>query len=115
MTANERDVASRVLRAMGHPVRLGILDVLRDGPKTVTELFQELGCTQSSMSLQLQTLEASGLVSSRREGAFKHCTLRNRDVLNMMECLRLHLHTYLTGRGLDFVSELETSKKDSLS
>ena len=95
MTARERELASAVLRAMAHPIRLGVLDVLRDGPKTVSELFQELGCTQSSMSLQLRTLEASGLVSSHREGTSKYSALRNRDVLRMMECLRSHLHTYL--------------------
>lgn len=95
---------------MAHPIRLGILDVLREGPKTVSELFEELGCSQSSMSLQLRTLETSGLVSSQREGTFKYSSLRNRDVLRMMECLRLHLHHYLSGNA--FGVDLATSEQE---
>ena len=112
MTANERELASRVLRAMAHPIRLGILDVLRHGPKTVSELFEELGCSQSSMSLQLRTLETSGLVSSYREGTRKYSSLRNRDVLRMMECLRMHLHTYLAGNALGIDLESGETERD---
>ena len=99
MKQEERSAAARVFRAMGHPVRLGILEVLRDGPKTVGELQRELGCSQSVMSQQLQTLEYHGLIASIREGSFKHCSLCNRDVLNMLECVRRHLHCYLSGSG----------------
>ena len=90
-------------------------DVLREGPKTVSELFDELGCSQSSMSLQLRTLETSGLVSSHREGTFKYSSLRNRDVLRMMECLRLHLHNYLSGNafGVDLTSSDKEGNEQS--
>jgi len=97
MNLSERETAAKVLRAMGHPIRLGILEALRDGPVTVGDLFAELGCSQSMMSQQLQTLEYHGLVASYREGTHKYCSLRNRDVLAMMECLRRHLHAYLSG------------------
>ena len=97
MNASEREIAAKVLRAMGHPIRLGVLEALRDGPRTVGELFAELGCSQSMMSQQLQTLEYHGLVASYRDGTHKYCSLRNRDVLAMMECLHRHLHAYLSG------------------
>ena len=85
---------------MGHPVRLGVLDVLRDGPKTVGELHRELDCSQSMMSQQLQTLEYHGLIETRKDGTQKFCALRNRDVLKMIECLRKHLHQYLATGGI---------------
>lgn len=100
MDRTERETAAKVLRAMGHPVRLGVLDVLRDGPKTVGELHRELECSQSMMSQQLQTLEYHGLIESRKEGTQKFCALRNRDVLKMIECLRKHLCHYLAGGGI---------------
>lgn len=95
MVVHERELAATVLRAMGHPMRLGVLDVLRHGPRTVTALYQELGCSQSMMSQQLQILERSGLVASRREGTSKVCRLQNRDVLRMLACVRRHLHATL--------------------
>ena len=103
MTRTERKTAAKVLRAMGHPVRLGVLDCLRDGPKTVGELHRELECSQSMMSQQLQTLEYHGLIESRKERTHKLCSLRNRDVLKMIECLRKHLHDYLAKGGIGTV------------
>jgi DNA-binding transcriptional ArsR family regulator len=97
VTESERKMAAKVLRAMGHPVRLGVLECLRDGPKTIGGLFRELGCSQSMMSQQIQNLEYHGLVASRREGAHKYCSLSNRDVLAMLDCLRRHLYNYLSG------------------
>lgn len=101
MTRRELEGAAKVLRAMAHPVRLGVLEALRDGSKTVSELFRELGCSQSVMSQQLQLLENQGLIASRREGTLKYCSLRNRDVLKMCKCLQTHLHTYLAGGGFN--------------
>ena len=102
---SERITAAKVLRAMGHPVRLGVLECLRDGPRTVTELFEALGCSQSMMSQQLRTLEYHGLISSRKEGVQKYCRLRNHDVLNMLECVHRHMHRYLSGAGIGASTE----------
>jgi ArsR family transcriptional regulator len=93
-------MAARVLRAMGHPIRLGVLNTLRDGPKTVTELFHALGCSQSMMSQQIQVLEYHGLVSSRKDGTHKYCSLTNPDMLGMLDCLRRHLRENILGAGI---------------
>ena len=71
MTKGEREAAARILRAMGHPLRLGVLEALRHGPKNVTELFRELDSSQSTMSQQLQILENHGLILTRKEGTIK--------------------------------------------
>ena len=60
---------------MGPPIRLEVLDCLRESEKTVGELKQELRCSQSMMSHQLQILEQCGLVASRRKGPQTHCSL----------------------------------------
>ena len=71
MTATEREVAAKVLRAMGDPLRLGVIEALRQGPKNVTDLFRQLGSSQSMMSQQLQILENHGLILTRKEGTIK--------------------------------------------
>jgi ArsR family transcriptional regulator len=95
MVTEERNIAADVLKAMAHPIRLGVIEVLADGERTVTELYEELGCSQSMMSQQLKTLCQQKLVAIRREGTQKYCSLCNRDFLKLFDCMHKHLRTFL--------------------
>jgi ArsR family transcriptional regulator len=97
MTKSEREAAAEVLQAMSHPVRLGVIEILADGERTVTELYERLGCSQSVMSHQLKQLRAQGLIRMRREGHVKYCSLRNRDFLRLFQCLEKHVRTVRPG------------------
>ena len=68
MSNDERTMAAEVLKAMAHPIRLGVIEVLAAGERTVTELYEELGCSQSMMSQQLKILCQQQLVTIRKEG-----------------------------------------------
>lgn len=92
MNTKEREASAQVLKAMAHPVRLGVIELLADGERSVTELFTNLQCSQSVMSHQLGVLRAQGLISMRREGNTKMCSLRNRDFLRLFKCLESHVH-----------------------
>jgi ArsR family transcriptional regulator len=95
MNPAERELSAQVLKAIAHPIRLGVLEVLADGEKTCTELFELLGCSQSLMSQQLKILSQQGLVSIRREGTQKYCALQNPDFLKLFDCMRNHLRVFL--------------------
>lgn len=95
MTAEERNMAAEVLKAMAHPIRLGVLEVLAEGERTVTELYEELGCSQSMMSQQLKILCQQKLITIRKEGIQKFCKLENRDFLKVFTCMHTHLRKYL--------------------
>ncbi|QHI69918.1 ArsR/SmtB family transcription factor [Tichowtungia aerotolerans] len=95
MQEKERELAAEVLKAMAHPIRLGVIEQLADGERTCTELYQELGCSQSMLSQQLRTLCQYGLVSIRKEGATKYCALQNSDFLKLFDCMHRHLRTFL--------------------
>jgi ArsR family transcriptional regulator, virulence genes transcriptional regulator len=60
--------ASDFLKALAHESRLVILCILAEGEKSVSELEQELGLRQPTVSQQLARLRADGLVSTRRDG-----------------------------------------------
>ena len=62
-----RSVADR-FRLLGDPTRLRLIDLLRDGERTVGSLANELGCTQANTSKQLALLADAGLLFRRREG-----------------------------------------------
>ncbi len=55
-------------KALAHPVRIRILEVLRGGEKSVTELQQALNLDQSAVSQQLSILRAKGVLQTRKEG-----------------------------------------------
>lgn len=95
MTPEERELAAEVLKAMAHPARLGVVEILAEGERTVTELYEELGCSQSMMSQQLKILCQQKLVSIRREGTQKYCALANRDFLKLFGCMHKHLREFL--------------------
>jgi ArsR family transcriptional regulator len=95
MNHQEREITAEVLKAMAHPVRLGVIELLADGEKNCTELFEQLECSQSMMSQQLKILCQQGLVSIRKDGTQKYCTLRNRDFLKLFDCMHKHLRTFL--------------------
>ena len=97
MTALERNMTAEVLKAIAHPIRLGVLEILSEyEERTVSQLYEDLQCSQSMMSQQLQILEYHGLISSRKEGVHKFCSLRNPDVLAMLDCMRRHLYKCLS-------------------
>ncbi|MEI7851152.1 MAG: metalloregulator ArsR/SmtB family transcription factor [Kiritimatiellales bacterium] len=99
MNNREREMTAEVLKAMAHPVRLGVIELLAGGEKTCTELFEQLGCSQSLMSQQLKILCQQKLVSIRKEGTQKYCALQNPDFLKLFDCMSKHLRTFLHFKG----------------
>jgi len=59
---------AEVLKALGQPTRLRIMEYLRDGERCVCEIFPAIGGQQSNVSRHLAVLKQAGLVSDRREG-----------------------------------------------
>ncbi|MFU8779595.1 MAG: ArsR/SmtB family transcription factor [Kiritimatiellia bacterium] len=99
MNTREREIAAVVLQALAHPVRLGVIEILAGGEQNCTQLYEALGCSQSLMSQQLKILYQQGLISIRKEGTQKICTLRNRDFLKLFDCMHGHLRQFLHFKG----------------
>lgn len=59
---------SELLKAISHPARLAILDILRGGEQCVCHIEAALDMRQAYISQQLMTLKDAGLVESRRDG-----------------------------------------------
>ena len=54
-------------RALGHPARIRLLELLADGDKPVHQLREAIDIEASSLSHQLAVLRQHGLVDQRRE------------------------------------------------
>jgi DNA-binding transcriptional ArsR family regulator len=79
-------VAER-FKALAEPARLEILNCLREGEMTVTELVEETGLGQANLSKHLQSLHAADFVVRRKDGLFTHYALADRDVLKLCDLM----------------------------
>lgn len=62
------ELIAQRFRVLGEPMRIRLLDCLREGDATVTELQQALGASQQNVSKHLGILHAAGMVSRTKQG-----------------------------------------------
>lgn len=62
------ELLGRVAKALGSPARLRLLDLLRQGPRSVEVLAEEAGLNLKNASQHLQQLRAARLVETHKEG-----------------------------------------------
>ena len=72
-------------RVLGEPMRIRLLDALREAPATVQELEQATGASQQNVSKHLGVLLRSGLVSRRKEGNFSLYAIADEGVFELCE------------------------------
>jgi DNA-binding transcriptional ArsR family regulator len=90
-------IAAR-FKVLGEPARLAILDALRNGPRTVTELIEATGLGQANVSKHLQLLHAHGFVKRRKDGVFTQYEVADRDVFRLCDAMCGHLEAEATAR-----------------
>lgn len=81
-----------IIRNAAHPIRLRILDFLRQQrqPCTVTQITEAAGTAQAIVSQQLRILKDQGVLSARREGNYILYNVADRSVLVLLDCIRQH-------------------------
>lgn len=75
---------ARRLRAISDPTRLAILDSLRRGPRTVTELSTRFGLAQPTVSNHVKLLRDSGILADVRDGAKRNLVVRHEVVEDLL-------------------------------
>jgi ArsR family transcriptional regulator len=76
---------SRLFRLLGHPARLAILGVLRDGEQCVCHMEAVLGYRQAYISQHLMTLREAGLVQDRRDGPNVYYRVVQPDIFHVID------------------------------
>lgn len=69
MAPEEATARARILKALGNPIRLRIVDELSRGERCVCQLQPLFAVDPSTLSRHLTALKAVGIVAERREGA----------------------------------------------
>jgi DNA-binding transcriptional ArsR family regulator len=82
-----RDAAS-IIKCLGHPLRLRLLEAMESGEKTVSELQDYARATQAGVSEQLAILRGRGVVGARRQGSFVYYRILEPKVTQILSCIR---------------------------
>ncbi len=90
MDKNLADHTADMLRAISHPIRLRIVEVLEAGPMSVGQIAEALGERQAVTSQQLSIMKDKDILSSRREGARVFYRIENKDAVRVLRCVHDH-------------------------
>jgi len=87
-SSKETTGLARTLKAIAHPIRLSILDMLDGGKKlTVTEIYTRLNADQSAVSHHLSLLRSRNVLGTERDGKFIRYYLKHPEYLSLIDCL----------------------------
>lgn len=84
-------------RALAHPVRIRILELLVKGDRSVQELQEALGLEQPVVSQQLSVLRSSNIVSGRKEGVSVRYGIRDPLIGTLLDTARQIFNNHLVG------------------
>jgi ArsR family transcriptional regulator len=83
------DLETQVLKAIAHPVRLRILNALREDEECVCHLTALLRQRQAYVSQQLTYLRQAELIEDRKEGWRVYYRIKNPQVINILDALNV--------------------------
>ena len=85
------EVKAELFKAMAHPARVRVLEILVDGERSVGELQPMVGIELSHLSQQLGVLRRAGLVTARKERSSVFYALRDPLVADLLSVAKQFL------------------------
>ena len=76
-----------MFKAMAHPLRMAIIEALRNGEKCVHRIVEDVGAKRSNVSRHLTLMAKAGLLDQRQEGLWVFYRLASPEVLLFSACV----------------------------
>lgn len=99
---------AELFKALGHPARIRILEVLSEGDLSVGDMRPLVGIEQSHLSQQLAVLRRAGLVTARKEGSSVIYAVRDATVVKLLQVAKQLLINALA-ESSDLLADLRGS------
>jgi len=77
---------AQVISAVAHPIRVAIVDLLKDGEVCVCEIAERIGTERSNTSRHLAVMQKAGVLKTRKEGLQVFYSLQTPCALNFLKC-----------------------------
>jgi ArsR family transcriptional regulator len=90
-----RQFKAEFFKALAHPLRIRILEILRTGPQSVTQLQEAIGVPASSISQQLAVLRGRSIVITERRGTTVIYRVRDAELFQLLDVARQIFNAHL--------------------
>jgi DNA-binding transcriptional ArsR family regulator len=77
------ELIAQRFRVIGEPMRIRLLDALRDGPMTINELTEAVGASQQNVSKHVGVLAQAGIVAREKDGTHVRCSIADETVFEL--------------------------------
>lgn len=77
-----------IAKAIGHPVRVAVIDFLKDGEQCVCDIAAKVGSERTNLSKHLSVMVAAGVLESRKDGLKVMYKIKTPCILRFLECLK---------------------------
>jgi DNA-binding transcriptional ArsR family regulator len=95
------EVKADLFRALAHPARIRVLEVLAEGEHSVGDMQPLVGIESSHLSQQLAILRRAGLVTTRKDGSSVVYAIRDPETVSLLaSARRLLINTLSESQGL---------------
>ena len=91
------DFKAEFFKALAHPLRISILDALRDGELTVNEISQRFEVEPANASQQLAVLRNRNIVITRKEGANVYYSVSDKSIFKLLDAAKEIFNNHLVG------------------
>ncbi|MGD0883013.1 MAG: metalloregulator ArsR/SmtB family transcription factor [Acidimicrobiales bacterium] len=96
MTTPIHQVKAEFFKTLGHPARIRVLEILREGERPVSELILETGLEASHLSQQLGIMRRANLVQARKVGSSVLYTVSDPQIFDLLEIAKRIIRNSLT-------------------
>ncbi len=98
---NNNRLKAKIFKALSDPVRLRILDFLRDGEKCVCQIIPHVKLIQPVVSRHLKILKDCGMVRDRKDGTRRLYSITNQQIFRIVDSLNPELVSALTEKMIE--------------
>src|SRR5215831_3279791 len=95
-------------KALAHPLRIAVLDALRNGERTVNDLCLAMDVEQGTLSQQLAVLRSRNIVTARKNGLNVYYSVRDAAVFKLLDVAKQIFNNQLIGLKA-MLSEMNSS------
>jgi ArsR family transcriptional regulator, virulence genes transcriptional regulator len=92
------ELQAEISKTLSHPLRIAIIHYLKDGEKTVNDLTQTLGASQSNISQHLAIMRQRQIVKTRKDGSTVYYRVASQKISQACDMVREVLIEQLSQR-----------------
>jgi ArsR family transcriptional regulator len=78
---------AEIAKAVAHPLRVAVIDFLRDGEKCVCDIAEHIGSERSNVSRHLSVMVRAGVLTCRKDGLKVFYNLRTPCIAEFLSCV----------------------------